>query len=173
MVFRKAVMQDLEQISAIYGDIHTGEETGRTTIGWVRSIYPTRQTAEDAILAGEMFVEEIEGRIVASAKINQEQVPEYADAAWQYDACDEQVMVLHTLTVSPGEKGHGYGTAFVKFYESYALEHGCPYLRMDTNEKNTPARVLYKKLGYWEAGIVDCVFNGIENVRLVCLEKKL
>jgi len=32
---------------------------------------------------------------------------------------------------------------------------------------------LYKRLGYREAGIVPCVFNGIPDVMLVCLEKKL
>nr|WP_296093717.1 hypothetical protein [uncultured Dorea sp.] len=53
------------------------------------------------------------------------------------------------------------------------MEHNCPYFRMDTNERNTAARRLYKKLGYWEADIVSCVFNGIEGVQLVCLEKKL
>lgn len=36
---------------------------------------------------------------------------------------------------------------------------------------NTGARKLYKKLGYTEADIVSCVFNGIEGVQLVCLEK--
>ena len=32
---------------------------------------------------------------------------------------------------------------------------------------------LYKKLGYKEVSIVPCVFNGIPDVNLVCLEKHL
>ena len=82
-------------------------------------------------------------------------------------------MVLHALVVSPKIKGKGYGTAFVDFYEKYALENGCPYLRMDTNAKNAAARSLYKKLGYIEVSTVPCVFNGIDGVQLVCLEKNL
>ena len=35
---------------------------------------------------------------------------------------------------------------------------------MDTNEKNAAARRLYARLGYREAGIVPCVFNGIKGV---------
>ena len=58
-------------------------------------------------------------------------------------------------------------------YEDYARAHGCHYLRMDTNERNRTARALYAKLGYREPGIVDCAFNGIPEVRLVCLEKTL
>lgn len=46
-------------------------------------------------------------------------------------------------------------------------------LRMDTNEQNIIARELYRKLGYLEAGIVPCEFNGIPGVNLVLLEKKL
>lgn len=172
-MFRKAVLSDLDAIDAIYQDIHTGEEEGRTTIGWIRSIYPTRATAETSIHAGDMFVLEEDGQIVAAGKINQEQVPEYADCPWAFDASPENVMVLHTLVVSPKASGRGLGTRFVAFYENYARDHGCPYLRMDTNERNKTARALYAKLGYTEPGIVDCEFNGIPGVRLVCLEKTL
>ena len=35
------------------------------------------------------------------------------------------------------------------------------------------ARRLYKHLGFREAGIVPCVFNGLAGVDLVMLEKKL
>ena len=44
---------------------------------------------------------------------------------------------------------------------------------MDTNAVNTAARSLYAKLGYTEVGIVPCVFNGIPDVMLVCMEKLL
>ena len=44
---------------------------------------------------------------------------------------------------------------------------------MDTNERNTAARALYRRLGYREADVVPCVFNGLEGVRLVLLEKQL
>ena len=54
-----------------------------------------------------------------------------------------------------------------------ARETGRPFLRMDTNVKNTAARRLYARLGYREAGAVSCCFNGIPGVQLVCLEKTL
>lgn len=172
-MFRKAALEDLDRIAEIYDEIHTEEEAGRSSVGWIRKIYPTRKTAEDSIKKGDMFVEESEGLIVAAAKINQEQVPEYKNAGWNFDVPDDQVMVLHTLVVSPHTKKNGFGTKFVEFYEQYALEHGCRYLRMDTNERNSIARALYKKLGYEEVSVVPCVFNGIPDVRLVCLEKKI
>lgn len=173
MDIRKAMLADLDEIEAIYEDAHTQEELGLATTGWERGVYPVRATAEAAIEVGSMFVAVEAGEIVASAKIDQNQVPEYANANWQVDAPAEKVMVLHTLVVSSKAKGKGVGTAMVKFYEYYALKHECPHLRMDTNEINKVARAMYQKLGYAEAGIVDCVFNGIPGVHLVCLEKNL
>ncbi len=171
---RKARLEDIPQVAAIYDRLLSEEENGRAVIGWIRGVYPTEQTARDALEAGTLFVLEREGSVAAAAKIDQNQVPEYAGAPWRYpEAPDAQVMVLHTLVVDPAFAGQGCGTQFVAFYEEYALACGCPYLRMDTNARNAAARRLYARLGYWEAGIVPCVFNGIPDVQLVCLEKKL
>ncbi|MCD8035771.1 MAG: GNAT family N-acetyltransferase, partial [Clostridiales bacterium] len=101
MTFRKAILDDLDRISEIYDEIHTKIEEGEYTTGWVRSIYPTRKSAEDSINKGDMFVEEDYGLIVAAGKLNQEQVDAYADAEWSEDVPDDKVMVLHTLVVSP------------------------------------------------------------------------
>ena len=173
MIFRKACEKDLDTITEIYEDIHTEEEAGRAVIGWGREVYPTRQTAEVSLYRGDLFVAEEEGRVIGVAIINQQQVDVYADADWRFKVPDTEVMVLHTLVVSPGAAGKGVGSAFVDFYERYALEKNCRYLRMDTNGKNVAARTLYQKLGYEERGVVDCIFNGLKNVRLIYLEKKI
>lgn len=172
-MIRKAALSDLDAISVIYDAIHDREEAGLAVIGWDRATYPTRATAESSIRAGDMFVLEEEGRVVAAAKINQKQEDAYLRAAWTHDVQDSAVMVLHTLVVHPEAAGRGIGKRFVAFYEAYAAGHGCPYLRMDTNERNAAARALYRRLGYIEVSIVPCVFNGIAGVNLVCLEKTL
>ena len=172
MNFRKATEADIPEIAAIYDDIHTGEEKGETAIGWIRSIYPTAETARAALLRDDLFVQEDESHIVGAAIINQSQVDVYEGAPWRYPALDEQVMVLHTLVISPKAARRGYGSAFVSFYEQYARDHHCPFLRMDTNARNTRARALYKKLGYEEIAIVPCQFNGIDGVQLVLLEHR-
>lgn len=173
-MIRKGTAVDIPQIATLYEHIHDSEEAGKAVVGWIRGVYPTEATARVALEADDLFVMEKNGMLVAAARINREQVPVYAQVPWRYPGVpDERVMVLHTLVVEPACGGKGYGTAFVRFYEDYARENGCPYLRMDTNARNQTARRLYARLGYWEAGIVPCVFNGIPNVQLVCLEKKL
>ena len=165
---RPATADDLPRIEQIYDAIHTAEETGATSVGWARGVYPTRATAQAALDDGALFVLEDDGVLVAAGRIDQVQVPVYAQVPWQYVAPPEQVLVLHTLVVDPTIAGRGYGTQFVRFYEQYAREHGCPELRIDA-----AARRLYARLGFREAAIVPCTFNGIAGVELVCLEKRL
>ena len=169
---RKASSSDIDAIAAIYDNIHTEEEAGRVSIGWVRGIYPSRTTAEEALARNDLFIAESGGKAVGTAVINQIQVDIYNDAPWQYDVPDDEIMVLHTLVIDP-TKGKGYGSAFVEFYEKYALENGCAYLRMDTNVLNAAARKFYDHRGYKEITVAPCRFNGIPDVDLVLLEKKL
>lgn len=173
MIIRKAIPSDIPDVSVIYEAIHTAEEAGLATIGWVRGVYPTKQTAEAALKRGDLFVLEEEGRINGAAIINQNQCDGYETANWQYPAQDSDIMVLHTLVIDPSAARRGYGKAFVSFYEEYARQMGCRFLRMDTNARNTRARTMYKKLGYREIGVIPTTFNGIEGVNLVLLEKAL
>ena len=170
MNIRKADAADLDAIARIYDAIHTAEESGAQTIGWVRGVYPTRQTAEDALLRGDMFVLE-DGGIVGTGIINNLQADGYEKGLWEFGT--DKVCVLHTLVIAPEAAGKGYGKAFVQFYEQWARDHGISELRLDTNERNRAARAMYKKLGYKEIGIVPVVFNGIPDVGLVLLEKNM
>lgn len=173
MEIRKATAADLDGAERVYDQIHSVEEAGTLTIGWIRGVYPTRATIEAALERGDLFVLEQDGQILGAALINQIQVDVYADAPWQFAAGADEVCVLHTLGISPAVAGMGWGKAFVRFYEDYALAQGCRELRIDTNARNTRARALYKKLGYREIAVVPTVFNGIPGVDLVLLEKHL
>ena len=172
-MIRLANEADIPAVAAIYERIHDAEQAGRMTIGWLRGVYPTEATAHAALDAGELFVLEDGGKIAASARINRVQVDVYAQVAWRFPASGDQVMVMHTLTVDPRLSGLGYGRQFLVFYERYALENGCPVLRIDTNARNAAARAMYARHGYIESGVVPTVFNGIPGVDLVCMEKRL
>ncbi len=171
MVIRPAREADLDAVDAIYDAILTVEEAGLTRIGWIRGVYPTRETAREALQRGTLYVLEDGGEIRAAAKIDQEQPEAYAEADWTIPAEEHEVLVLHTLVVGPAIARRGYGKAFVAFYEQEAKRRGCRALRIDTNETNEAARSLYAKLGYREADVVLCDFNRLANIRLVCLEK--
>lgn len=174
-MIRKATQTDIDKIVEIYQKIFDDEEAGRNTTGWIRGIYPSRETAEQALSRGDLFVleDEDDGEVCAAGIVNQAQVDVYAKAAWKNQVPDEKVMVLHTLVVNPDKKGKGYGKQFIAFYEDFALKNGCPELRIDTNERNSAARKFYAKLNFKEIAVIPTVFNGIPDVNLVCLEKVL
>lgn len=169
----KATAADLPAVAQIYESIIARQARGGPYVGWQSGVYPTLQTARAALERSDLFVQRCGEKVVGSAIINQTQVDVYAQVSWQYPVPDSQVMVLHTLVIDPAESAHGFGGQFAAFYESYAAQNGCPYLRIDTNARNEVARKFYKKLGYHEVGIVPCRFNGIPNVDLVMLEKKI
>lgn len=171
-MIRLAVKGDLDGVAAIYDAIHDEEENVEVRTGWQRGIYPTRDTAAEAFERGDLYVMEIDGKVVAAAVINKIQVDVYEGAPWQYIEDDDKVLVIHTLVVDPRYAGRGYGRSFVCFYEGLATEIGCSVLRLDTNEKNRPARNLYGSMGYKEVDIVHTVFNGLSDVNLVLLEKR-
>ena len=170
---RKATEADIPAIAAIYDAVLDAEVSGKYTIGWIKGVYPTADTARKALASDDLFVLEADGKIAASARINHEQMPAYADVDWSVQVPDEAVMVMHTLTVDPEMNGHGVGDYFLKYYEEYSLAHGSWVLRIDTNERNVNARRKYAKLGYTERGIIPCEFNGIPGVHLVCMDKVL
>lgn len=177
VMIRKAAAADIDAVASVYEHIHTAEEAGEASIGWIRGVYPERETALAALERGDLFVEtdRIRGEtvVVGTAILNQVQVDVYEGAPWLYDVPADQVMVMHTLVIDPFVKGHGYGRRFAEYYEQYALSNGCHYLRIDTNARNTAARAFYKKLRYEEIDIVPCEFNGIPDVKLVLLEKRI
>ncbi len=169
-MIKKAEKRDLEIISDIYEAEHDLEEKGLISTGWIRGVYPSKETAETAIENGVMFVCEKDGVLGACAKIDEDEPEVYKKAKWRFSG---KTMVLHTLVCDPRLQGKGFAKELVNFYEELAIKNRCECLRMDTNVKNIQARNMYKHLGFSEAGEVDCVFNGIPGMRLVFLEKKL
>lgn len=170
---RPATERDIDAISAIYQEIHAAEAEGKACAGWQAGVYPVRATAEAALRRGDLFALTDGDTVVGAAIINHVQMPAYAQIHWTRDAKEEEVMVLHTLVISPRLARRGYGTAAVAFYEDWARKNGCLCLRMDTNIHNVTARALYRKLGYREMEVVDCPFNGIASIPLLMLEKTL
>ena len=169
----KASREHINRIAAIYESIHDLEEAGGASIGWIRSVYPTRETAEDAFRRGDLFVQIEDGQVVGAAVINQIQPDSYRQGKWTCHAPDDRIMVLHTLVTDPHYMRRGFGRVFVAFYEQFARKQECFLLRMDTNARNRTARQMYAGLGYTEVDIVPCDFNGIPDIRLVLLQKVL
>ncbi len=172
-MFRKAEEKDIADIEKIYDEIISKEESEGIMTGWKRGIYPTRATAESALKKDELYVCEKDGKVLGTGIFNHNQVDEYKFGNWKIPAEDSEILVLHTLVISPKASGKGLGKKFIDFYNRLAKERNCKSLRIDTNENNTAARKFYTKLGFSEVGIAPCNFNGLNGINLVLLEREV
>ena len=107
MKIRLATINDIPGIVSIYDELISIEEKGNGKTGWIRGIYPTKDTACDALKKGNLFVSIENETIVGSAIINKIQPDIYRNASWITSASDDEVMVLHTLSISPAFSGKG------------------------------------------------------------------
>ena len=85
-MIRKATEADIDAVASIYAHIHSAEEEGKAVIGWIRGVYPERQTALEALARGDLFVQTavVQGKptVVGTAILNQRQVDVYDQAHW-------------------------------------------------------------------------------------------
>ena len=100
MTIRSATINDIPDIVRIYDGLISLEEIGSGKTGWIRGIYPTIDTAYDALKENSLFVGFENETIVGSAIINKIQPDIYKNANWITSASDNEVMVLHTLSIN-------------------------------------------------------------------------
>ena len=100
MTIRSATINDIPDIVKIYDGLISLEEKGSGKTGWIRGIYPTIDTAYDALKENSLFVSFENETIVGSAIINKIQPDIYKNANWITSASDNEVMVLHTLSIN-------------------------------------------------------------------------
>ncbi len=171
-MIRKAVSEDIPKVIEIYEEIISEEEKGPAVIGWKRGAYPTAEVAESGFERGELFVLEKDGKIVGSMILNKKQDEHYPLGKWQYNANESEVMVLHTFVVSPYHARKGYGEELFRYYEDYARQNGCKYLRFSTNATNYRSRNFYKKMGVTEACALEREIRGKKGYSIL-FEKKI
>lgn len=171
-MIRKAKQEDIGIVSDIYEQLFKYQENNVNYSGWKRGCYPTKEIAENALVKSELYVYERDGKVIASSIINSKQDDDYALIDWSdNNTLPENVLVMHTLVISPNEWGKGIAKEFFLFYETLAKERSISTLRFDTNKSNKPAQVLYEKLGYAVKGIIESNFLKQGIISLVCYEK--
>lgn len=173
-MIRPALSADLPAVAEIYEEILDLEDRRPASYtNWQRGKYPTLDTARGALEDGTLFVAEEDGQLYGAVILNGVQLPEYDEIPWQYPADRDQVMVIHTLVISPRWSGHGKAREMVTFCEAEARRQGKTVMRLDTYEGNAPANAMYPKLGYRFSGNARFLFQGFLDEVLNCYEKQL
>jgi len=116
-------------------------------------IYPDETILYDDIQNGQMFLGEIDGKIVSVFVLNQECDEEYKNGNWN----DKQssFAVIHRFCVNANFQNIGIGTKTMQIIEEMVKEKNIEAIRLDAFSLNPYALKMYKNLGYINAGEVN------------------
>lgn len=130
--------------------------------------YPNPDVFAEDIAEQQLWVAELDGKIVGLSAITTEQYPEYAQVGWDIS---EPAIVTHRLAVDPDVRGKGVADKLLKQAEDEAQRRGSMRLRIDTNAENKAAQKLFVKMGYVYAGDITLEFR--PGLLFCCFEKLL
>lgn len=148
-------LNDINELENVYNDLNDHLQLGINYPGWLKGVYPVRETAEIGIREGNLFTLKIEGKIAGSVILNHKQEKAYNQVNWGVDADDSQIMVIQTLVVHPHFMKQGISRKLMDFSKKYALSKEAKSIRLDVAIQNIPAISLYEKCGYNYIGTVD------------------
>jgi Acetyltransferases len=155
MNIRKGAPDDLDELESLYNELNDYLEANINYPGWIKHIYPVRETAEQAIKSGDLYVLEIDSKIAGSVILSHEPEDAYGQVAWGINANYSDIIVIRTLVVHPLFMSEGIGVELMAFAERYAQQKKMKAIRLDVSLGNLAAISLYEKLGYKYMGTVD------------------
>ena len=155
----KGTIKDIDELENLYNDLNDYLKLGANYPGWVKGIYPIRETAARGIQNNNLFVLRINTTIVGTIIVNHEPETAYAQVIWGIEADYKEVNVIHTLVVSPKYMNHGVGKKLMDFARTHSIKQKIKTIRLDVSIHNTPAIALYEKCGYKYLETVDLGLN--------------
>lgn len=116
--------------------------------GWKKGVYPSNEFLMESLTAGELFAMKIDENIVAAMILNHDCNEGYKEAQWNVNADADEIMVIHSLGVSPEYHGHGFAKKMVEEAINIATQKQQKAIRLDVLNGNLPALKLYEKIGF-------------------------
>ena len=154
-VVEKGNRSDVDELAELYDALNDHFASRINYPGWIKGIYPIRDTAEKAIAEGSLFVCREGGDLAGSVVLNHVPEAAYAKTVWPTRAEYDEIVVVRTLAVHPRCFKKGVALRLLKFAENYAVGHEQKAIRLDVFTGNTPAIALYEKFGFRYVDTVD------------------
>ena len=157
----RAVASDIDEIERLYDALIDHLVRGTNHPHWRKGIYPVRQTAEDALADGHLFVMKIGEEIAGTTVLSHRPEEAYAQLQWGIEADYADVIVIHTLAVHPHWMKRGIARELMIYAEQHARAGGMKAIRLDVVGDNAPAIALYEGCGYTFRGLFDLGIPGL------------
>ena len=159
MVIRKATREDYPDVREFYYELTDTLQDAQYSPGWERDIYPTQEWLIESIEKQELYLGELNGRIVSCMVVNQEYNDGYKGIDWIIEAKDSELLVIHALGVAANVSGRGLAKQMVGYVIEMAKSQGIKTIRLDVLEGNLPAEKSYTKVGFEYTGTVPMFYE--------------
>lgn len=163
LVIRKASAEDVVAMGEFYEDVCGYLQAHVNYPGWRKGIYPSQETAAEAVEEGSLYVAFKDGVIVGSMILRHRPETGYDTVNWKRELPYDKVLVIVTFAVHPDYSGQGIAGRMIEYAEELAGRQGIQSLRLDVVEDNIPAVRLYEKHGFEYMSIIDM---GLEDIGL-------
>lgn len=164
-MIRKANTNDLKSIMEVI-KLTVEEMKSYDNTQW-DSNYPQSKDFEEDIKKGELYVDEVDGKVQGFVCVNYIEPIEYENLSW---SSKDKAMVIHRMAVNPYVRRQGIATKLMKFADDLAKENNVKYLKTDTYSINVKMDALFKKCGFTHIGEMN--FLGKEKP-FYCYDKEL
>lgn len=154
-LIEKGTIDDIDELERLYDDLNDYLSANTHYPGWIKGIYPIRETAEKAIEEGSLYVLKKGNVIAGSVVLNHEPETAYEGAEWSIDVDYDKILVIRTLVVHPKFMKQGVAKQLMDFTKELAVSSDMKSIRLDVSVDNTPAIKLYEQSGYKYVGTVD------------------
>lgn len=158
-IIEKGNLNDLDELENLYNELNDFLSSNINYPGWIKGVYPIRETALNGIQQDNLFVLRIGDTITGSIILNHEPEQAYEQVKWGLEADYKDVIVIHTLVVKPSFMKQEIASRLMEFSKEYSIQQNMKTIRLDVSIKNTPAIHLYERHGYQYVGTVDLGLN--------------
>lgn len=112
--------------------------------------YPSKQAFLDDIAQEELYVLEVDKKIIGTIVLSTHMDDEYIPITWL--TSNEANLYIHRLSVHPEYQGQGYAQKLMNFAEEYAKNNDFKSVRLDTFSVNKRNVNFYQTRGYKQLG---------------------
>ncbi|TMU55156.1 GNAT family N-acetyltransferase [Flagellimonas algicola] len=112
--------------------------------------YPSKQAFLKDLERGELYIKEVDGKLVGAIVVSTFMDEEYVPVQWLTPNCNSSY--IHRICVDPKLQGKGHAQKLMDFAEEQSREKGFASVRLDTFSQNKRNQRFYEQRGYQKLG---------------------